>query len=878
MSSDSEETKLASTPAEVKPPSRHGGWLTPTTPAEAGQIPLGTILAERYRVVGLLGRGGMGEVYRAEDLRLGQIVALKFVPAAVADDSVRLAQFHNEVRIARQVSHRNVCRVYDIGEAAGRVFLTMEYVDGEDLATLLKRIGRLPQEKGVEIARQVCAGLAVAHEQGVLHRDLKPANIMLDGNGRVRITDFGLAGVAEEIQDVRSGTPAYMAPEQLAGREVSVRSDIFALGLVLYELFTGKRAFEAKTVPELLRLHDAGVAVTPTSSVRELDPAIERVIQRCLEREPAQRPTSAIAVAAALTGGDPLAAALAAGETPSPEMVAAAGRRDALRLPVALTGLSIALLALLLFAAVNPRRLMTRVVPFDLPPQVLFNRAQATLRTLGYLDPPVATASGFVTPQDYIDHVNRTRNDADRWRELQTGRAPVLLYWYRTSPRPLVPDGVELRPSPTDPALDVSGMTLVIVDTQGRLVELQVMPPQQDAQAVAVPEPDWTRLFSAANIDPGRFASSPPEWIPFGFADRRAAWTGTLPEYGSTPIRLEAAAYRGRPTYFSIVGPWTRPSRMQRAQKSALSEWLSMIATLVVLGIVLGAVFLARRNVRLGRGDRQGARRLAAAMFAIGLGAWALGGEHYGVLSDELDRFFIAVAFALLQAGMAWLLYLAVEPLVRRYWPKGLVSWTRLLAGQWRDPLVGRDVLAGVGCGIVLALIWIVSHALGAMLGYSPPAPRNFNVDVLEGTRFFLAFVLVAIDSGIESGVTTTLLFVVLRALLGRTWLAVGTAVLLFGLAIASEIVTGDRPWLEVTTSLVFVSFILGTLVRFGLLALVTMFAVNVFLQLMPVALDASTWYASFSLGAVGIVAGLAVWAFVISRAGEPLFGKPIFE
>ena len=175
----------------------------------------------------------MGEVYRAEDLRLGQSVALKFLPPAVAEDPQRLAQFHHEVRIARQVSHRNVCRVYDIGEDHGRVFLTMELIDGEDLAGLLKRVGRFPEERATEIARQICAGLAAAHDCGVLHRDLKPANVMLDADGRVRITDFGLAGLAGSFTDIRSGTPAYMAPEQLAGREVTERSDIFSLGLVL---------------------------------------------------------------------------------------------------------------------------------------------------------------------------------------------------------------------------------------------------------------------------------------------------------------------------------------------------------------------------------------------------------------------------------------------------------------------------------------------------------------------------------------------------------------------------------------------------------------------------------------------------------------------
>ena len=226
----------------------------------------GTLLAERYRILGLLGRGGMGEVYRAEDLRLGQNVALKFLPAAVAEDPQRLAQFHHEVRIARQVSHRNVCRVYDIGEDHGRVFLTMELIDGEDLSLLLKRIGRFPEERATEIARQICAGLAAAHELGVLHRDLKPANIMLDADGRVRITDFGLAGLAGSFTDIRSGTPAYMAPEQLAGQDVSERSDIFALGLVLYEIFTGKRAFDATTIAELLRKHDEGVRLAGGTS------------------------------------------------------------------------------------------------------------------------------------------------------------------------------------------------------------------------------------------------------------------------------------------------------------------------------------------------------------------------------------------------------------------------------------------------------------------------------------------------------------------------------------------------------------------------------------------------------------------------------------
>ncbi|MCP4659765.1 MAG: protein kinase, partial [bacterium] len=270
----------------------------------------GTMLAGRYRIVSVLGRGGMGEVFRADDLKLEVPVALKFLPAELATDQERLSLLLNEVRVARQISHSHVCRVFDVGEARGLHFISMEYIDGEDLATLLRRIGRLPSEKAVEIARGICDGLEAVHDQGILHRDLKPANLMIDDRGRVRITDFGVAAVAESVRGaaVRPGTPAYMAPEVHAGREASVQSDLYALGLVLYELFTGRRAFVADSREELLRLHREAPPRPPSHLVDGLDPGIGQVILRCLEKEPHARPASAQAVAAALPGRSALAA------------------------------------------------------------------------------------------------------------------------------------------------------------------------------------------------------------------------------------------------------------------------------------------------------------------------------------------------------------------------------------------------------------------------------------------------------------------------------------------------------------------------------------------------------------------------------------------
>src|SRR5690349_15536227 len=185
----------------------HAKESSASSPTVEGRFPAGAILAGRYRVIGLLGRAGMGEVYRATDLVLNQAVALKFLAEAYVSDAA-LARLRNEVRVARQVSHPNVCRVYDISFVEGQHFISMEYLDGEDLESLLRRIGRLSPDKASEFALRICAGLSAAHERGVLHRDLKPANIMIDARGNVQIADFGLAALAHEIApgDVRSGT------------------------------------------------------------------------------------------------------------------------------------------------------------------------------------------------------------------------------------------------------------------------------------------------------------------------------------------------------------------------------------------------------------------------------------------------------------------------------------------------------------------------------------------------------------------------------------------------------------------------------------------------------------------------------------------------
>src|SRR5215472_12891889 len=395
------------------------GRLASSDSIDAGGFTPGAILAERYRIIGLIGRGGMGEVYRADDLKLGQPVALKFLPQSLSSDTPLLDRFFAEVRTARQVSHPNVCRVYDIGEADGRHFLSMEYVDGEDLASLLRRIGGLPPSKALEIAQQLCAGLGAAHDKGVLHRDLKPSNVMIDGRGRAMITDFGLAAPLHSGENARdvSGTPAYMAPEQLAGKGASVQSDLYALGLVLYELHTGRRAFDGATLSELVRQHEQEAPAPPSSVAKNIDPAVEKVILKCLEKDPAARPSSASRVAAQLPGGDPLAAALAAGETPSPAMVAAYGGKTAVAVPRAAMLLAATLLLLAGFVFLPAPELTARRVPLQRPPEFLSVLAQEFLSRVG-APAAASSAQGFTEDRAYLQYVSREDRSLSRWSHL----------------------------------------------------------------------------------------------------------------------------------------------------------------------------------------------------------------------------------------------------------------------------------------------------------------------------------------------------------------------------------------------------------------------------------------------------------------------------
>jgi serine/threonine-protein kinase len=616
-----------------------------------------------------------------------------------------------------------------------------------------------------------------------------------------------------------AGTAPYLAPEQLAGGEVTARSDIYALGLVLYEIFTGQRAIDAKTIAELIRRREqSGGILAPSAIVRDMDPQVERVIMRCLAPAPENRPASALAVSASLPGGDPLAAALAAGETPSPEMVAAAGgvewmsRRKALSIGCAIA------LAIVAILVLYQHVMMLNRVPTPKTPDALQDRAVEARSKLGYAGTPAATAWGLGFSLDYAAFVERTSTAGDRWKTLAAQRPEGLYLWYRTSPRALIPFGSENPVAGQNPPMNVAGMTLTAVDASGRLAEFLAVPEPFEESGSHAPT-DWKAAFDAAGIDMPAFKAVAPRVVPPVYADERIAWEGPLPELPDHTFRIEGAGYAGKPVYFVVGGQWSRSSRGSAPSRSLFYTVINESAGFVMPALMLVGALLARRNVKLGRGDRRGAFRAATALFLAKMAVWVLS-THVMPVGEDVQRGFAAVAHGLFDAALLWLTYLGLEPYVRRHAPDRLIGWTRLIAARWRDPRVGADVAIGVLAGLAMTALYALHNVIPPLIGLPEPMPLTTDVSVLLGTRHVLAEIIARVADAVQSSMLGMVGIVALIMWLRRPWLATLVGIICFTPVALGGMFSEGTPILDIVIGAGIITVFVLMLGRFGLLAL----------------------------------------------------------
>jgi serine/threonine-protein kinase len=792
----------------------------------------GQLFAGRYAIVGIIGRGGMGAVYRADDLRLKQPVALKLLQST-SDLPIHSERLANEVRLARDVSHPNVCRMYDIGSHGGIDYLSMEFVDGQTLTALLRRPGGVAPAAARDVARQICAGLAAAHERGVLHRDIKPGNIMIDAAGNARILDFGLAISVGTEAEHRAGTPAYMAPEQVRGEALSMRSDVYALGVVLYEMFAGERLYKCASIGERLRLGDA--RRLPDDALADVDVTMQAAIRWCLEIDPANRPASAVEVAAMLRGAG--ARPIAAGRIPTPELILASVDRGALTSSNSLLIAGAALVALLLVGgSINNLHRLNGALPNS--PRTLIERVRATLKRASLPEPPERDSAYWFQPDP-----GRARADPAQPR--------AVTFVYRQSSSSLIPGNLLRRVTQADPPPGQPGMTMVLLDADGRLLHFDTA----DLPLRAVdhaPVVEWSAWFAAAGLNPGDFTAAPDDRSIPAPHDRQFAWRGHGVADG---LAVTATSLGGRPTFFSAGDHVTIDAEAISVWTTHRTSFMEAFFSTLIIVVFVGAGIVAIRHLRRGVGHLQAANRAAAFVAVAGIAAGLLRAHHVASVVDEFQFTLGMAGWCLMWAAFTWVSYLALEPAIRRHAPHTLVAWTRLFAGRFTDPAIGREVLIGVWGGLIAV-------ALAAMRFRLYPARSADMVlyvalESLQSRRHFVFAHLFGLADGIETAMAAAFLLALMRLVASN----VGLSACLVAL-VATPLTIGGFP-ISAADALLALAVTMSNavvFVRAGLLALTTTYIVERLLVRFPVTLSSSAWYFPESAITLSMVAAVVVY------------------
>jgi serine/threonine-protein kinase len=417
-----------------------------------------------------------------------------------------------------------------------------------------------------------------------------------------------------------------------------------------------------------------------------------------------------------------------------------------------------------------------------------------------------------------------------------------------------------------DPPLDLAGMAGVVLDPGGRLTTFIAVPPRVEESGPG-PAPDWAALFLEAGLEPDRFRPVPPAWTAPVDSDSKAAWLGVHPSQPDLPLRVEAAAYHGRPVWFALLPPWAAAAddgpSVSPTPVGQVAVWI------LALAMPLGGAILARRNLRLGRGDAKGGLRVALFIFASYGLARLFRTNHVPSFADELWILVKVFAYPSFWAIQAWLLYLALEPYARRRWPHVLISWKRLLEGRYRDPLVGRDLLVGSLAGILLAIGFQAFAVVPVWFGKAGITPIPYVVGTALSSYSEVLFRLFVNQySAVFFAMVFLFLLVVTRMLVRSTWLAVLACCLLLAGPLQGENVAIE--WLAGACRAV---MMIGVLTLGGLLPLAVALLVMFSVGEVPISLDPSAWYAAHALPALAFLGGLAVYGFRTSLAGRSPFG-----
>lgn len=564
-------------------------------------------------------------------------------------------------------------------------------------------------------------------------------------------------------------------------------------------------------------------------------------------------------------GSDRLDGGMAGGEIPPPVKIAAAANQGSLRPRVAVLYLAGVLSGLALIVALSQRTQLVNNVPLDKPPEFLVGRAREIIRNLGYADPPLDSWHGFVSDDSWVKYVKEHDTTTARWEPMKTGERPVVGFVYRQSPGYLVSLN-QYGVSFDDPPEAVSGMAAMILDGEGHLLHFVGVPPQiEEPKKLPLEPPGWSTLFTEAGLNRAEFHAVEPIRNPPNYGGVRAAWEGVIPGKNKIPVRIEAAVDQAKPVFFEIIHADDACYTQVKSQLP-VHQRLRVIALVGSFGVTLcTGIFLAYSSLKRGRSDHKGAYRLALFVFLATILRCILFNHHIGSI-EEFRILAEDLSVGISLAACLWLAYVVVEPIVRARFPQLVTSWSRLLAGDFRDTLVGRDLLIGCLFGVLFTITQCVWNLAPAWLGW-PPAFPSGGLGSIANLAFPAERVLLACDKALLLGIGLSFMIALLSRLLRKDWLGATTGWIVLT---AAFLLSSHETVIDFFFAGVSAAVLTFCLMRFGLLSAIFLcFAYRITYKELSITSHFRAWYARGTILALVVLVGLAICGFWTSLGGQ---------